>query len=125
MLQQSDICCKLSLPPFPIANSSFYLFGDERYELGAFLLVPWKGTLTELQKQFNSDMASVIIAVKQMFGRVSRLWRMLNNDYELMTSKVQVAAYYRVGVLFTNVRTAIDGRNQYSDYFYVSPPTAQ
>lgn len=122
VLRQSQLLSILTEEPF----KDFLLYGDPGYSCTNGLASPFKGaSLSEDQMWFNSSMSSVRISVEWGFGRVSNLWALLNYAPQQRVLQSPIAAYYKVGILLTNIRTILDEGNIITSKFHLPPPTLQ
>ena len=88
MLRESNLLNDLRLHSFDRNNSPLCLYGDPAYPLNIHLIGPFKGiNLTNAQKQFNSDMSSVRVAVEWGFGKVTELFKFVDFKKNLTSAK--------------------------------------
>jgi len=126
MFLASDLQTTLSMlqPPPQQPPRSYVLYGDGGYTMGPYLVTPFL-LPNHAQLQFNTDMAKSRIAVEMGFKRVKSLWPFLKMPDRLHLENTPIGALILCGVLLTNVRTCVEGRNQISDYFGIAPPTLE
>ncbi|CAB1105421.1 unnamed protein product [Ectocarpus sp. CCAP 1310/34] len=111
---------------FNDAGNPYYIDGDPAFPLSPWLIIGYKGLLTQEQRDFNSDMSSCRVTVEWGFAKVVALWPFV--DY---AKKQQVALFacglgkrYSVAGLLTNCRSCLYG-NSTSKFIGVRPPTLE
>lgn len=105
--------------------AGYTLFADQGYAASETLLAPFstsRRTLSPNEIQFNASMLKARLRVEHGFMRVSQIFAMFQRPSTLRVHQVDVNKYYQLSVLFCNIRTCLDGRNQISDYFLLAPP---
>lgn len=107
----------------PIEQRYYQLFGDPAYGLSAQLISPFSGpgVRSELEQEWNSQMAHVRIKVEHAFGGVVNNWPFLNAFWKLRVHSSPVGRYYRVAVLLTNALNCFRP-NQVALAFDCPPP---
>lgn len=107
----------------PVEERYYQLFGDPAYGLSAQLLSPFSGPgeRSELEQEWNSQMAHVRIKVEHAFGGVVNNWPFLNMFWKHRVYSSPVGRYYRVAVLLTNALNCFRP-NQVALAFDCPPP---
>eukprot|EP00117_Sycon_ciliatum_P001173 scpid84873/ scgid1579/ len=104
----------------------FALYGDPAYPLNPYLQKAYRGAnLPPQQHQFNAQMNAGRIAVEWAFGDVATLWAYLDMKKQQKLLLQPVGLFYRVAVLFTNLRTIMRYGNKTSSFFGISPPSLE
>jgi hypothetical protein len=113
----------LLMPLVQQGGLTYHLFGDKAYLTSPIIMHPFKPALTQLEKQYNIHLSGIRINVEHCFGRLTNLWSFTDMKRIQRTGLQPTAAYYFCMVLFTNLRTCMDGGNQITDAFGCNPPT--
>jgi nuclease HARBI1 len=100
-----------------------HLYGDKAYQGQNLIMAPYRAPLTPPQKVYNAAMSGLRVAVEHGFGRVTSLWAYTDLKKSQKTLLVPTASYYYAMVLFTNLRTCMNGGNQISEQFDMAPPS--
>jgi len=104
------------------ALDDYVVFGDRGYATIGHLMSPIvRPMLTQDEASFNESMLIPRLSVEHGFMRITKLFRMFQAPSILRSRSCPVALFYELAVLFTNLRTCLDGRNQISDYFACEP----
>jgi hypothetical protein len=102
------------------------LFADQGYARFNHLLSPHetkggKRKLTTIEAEFNRSMLMPRLRVEHGFMRVTQLFPFFQRPSKLRAAQMSLATHYEIAVLFTNIRTCLDGGNQISRYFQCAP----
>lgn len=120
MLRDSQILTRLSA--FDCINGvQHVLFGDGGYYNRTQLAVPFQEALTDAEETFNRCTSAMRIAVEHSFKLVHSNWAYITFKPGQKALLQPTGAYYALAVLFTNMHTCINGRNQISDFFGTQP----
>ncbi|KAI5821885.1 hypothetical protein K523DRAFT_257781, partial [Schizophyllum commune Tattone D] len=107
----------------PASARFLQVFGDPAYGLNHHIVSPFMSeTPSEDEVAWNEDMGSVRVEVEHGFGNVTRLWPFLDAHWKLKVYASPVGAYYRFGVLMSNVVNCVCP-NQVATVFGCEPPT--
>ena len=107
-------------------GSTYCIYGDPAYPLSPVLQCPFRGAaLTVNQRLFNRDMSAARVTVEWLFGIVLRDFAFLDFKANLKLWLSPIAIYYKVAVLLTNCLTCLNGGNQVSMLFGMSPPSIE
>ena len=99
------------------------IYGDSAYAARSYLLTPFKGSnLSQLETQFNANMAKVRTCVEWGFSKICSNFAFLDFLKNLKARLQAVAEFYIVGAILTNAHTCLYG-SQTSRYFLLEPPT--
>lgn len=122
LLRHSRLCEKLAMHPDVFRGSVIY--GDPGYRVDDFIVAPFrKARLSDVEQEFNKKMSAARVSVEHGFGRVVNLFTFLELKRAIKLGLSPIASFYRTGVIFTNFRTILDGGNQTTVKYGVSPPT--
>ncbi|TFY53417.1 hypothetical protein EVG20_g10124 [Dentipellis fragilis] len=106
----------------PAEQRFLQIFGDPAYGVSHQVVCPFGSeNRTEEQTEWNATMLNVRIEVEHGFGLVLNTWPFLNSFWKMRVYGSPVGAYYRVGVLFTNILNCLRP-NQVSQRFDLEPP---
>ena len=100
-------------------NEHLYLYGDPAYQIGQFILSPYKSINNTAQMNlFNTCMTSYRICVEWGFGKVVQEWAFIDfyKNQKLMLQPV--SQMYTVAVLLSNLRSCYYG-NQTAAIFEI------
>ena len=99
------------------------LYGDTAYAFRTYLVTPFKGAkLSQVQKDFNKNMASLRTCVEWGFGKILRIFAFLAFHKNQKVYLQPVAKYWLVAALLCNCHTCYYG-SQTAKYFDISPPS--
>ena len=99
------------------------IYGDSAYAARQYLLTPFKGSnLSQLETDFNGNMAKVRTCVEWGFGKICGNFAFLDFHKNLKARLQAVGKYYLVGAILTNAHTCLYG-SQTGRYFLLEPPT--
>jgi nuclease HARBI1 len=117
VLHESYLTSQLSQPPF----AGLVVYADGGYVCTTGIVAPYTGNMTNSQMDFNKLMSVHRVSVEHGFGRVQALFSMLNVKHVTRIHQCPVAVQYAVAVIFTNIRTCMDGGNLVSEHFGLPP----
>ena len=123
ILEESGILDKLK-PHTHRSGQPFIVYGDPAYGVRQNILSPFRGQLTQLEKEFNTKMSSMRVSVEWCFGKILQQFAFLDFKKNPKILLQPVGKYYCVGALLTNCHTCVYG-SQTSKFFDVSPPTLE
>jgi nuclease HARBI1 len=103
----------------------YLIYGDGGYFNTSFMTCPHQAPTASQDILFNTRMSKVRISVEWLFGRVTNLFRSLSFFHNQRLLQTPLAQQYKVAILFTNIRTCIDGGNIVSDYFRLRAPSLE
>jgi hypothetical protein len=111
---------------YPEVDTDYMLYGDPAYVPSRFVHTPFpNATATPFERVHNTVMSTARVAVENAIGTVTNTFpatdftRMERHGLEAIGKK------YLIAVIFRNLYTVIQGRNQISDYFGCTPPTME
>ena len=103
-------------------NQSMCIYGDSAYALRRYLVTPFKGAnISQIQHNFNKNMASVRVAVEWGFAKMSQIFAFLAFHHNQKVFLQPIAKYWIVGAILCNCHTCLY-RSQTSKYFNLQPP---
>ena len=98
------------------------IYGDSAYALRTYLITPFKGAnITQIQHDFNKNMASVRVAVEWGFAKITQIFAFLAFHHNQKVFLQPIAKYWVVAALLTNCHTCLYNA-QTAKYFDVQPP---
>ena len=98
------------------------IYGDSAYALRRYLITPFKGAnVTDLQHEFNKNMASVRVSVEWGFAKIIQIFAFLSYFHNQKVFLQPIAKYWIVAAILCNCHTCLYG-SQTSKYFDVKPP---
>lgn len=105
-------------------GNPYYIYGDPAYQISPWLMTPFKGQLTDEQKEFNTDMSSCRVTVEWGFGKIVALWPYVDyaKKQQVALSACGLGKQYAVAGVLTNCHSCLYG-NSTSKFFGVRPPT--
>ncbi len=105
---------------------TYVVYGDPGYSNSRFIKVGFKnyGTLSPLQKQFNSDMSALRVSVEYGFGRILQQFAFLDFKKNQKLYLQPLKKMYFVAGILCNAQMCMRG-GQISKYFDCEPPTLQ
>ena len=101
----------------------YHIFGDKAYQGEALVMAPFKAAVTDGQRLYNTAMSQLRVSVEHGYARLTNLWSFTDVKRQQRSLLQPCGAYYHAMVLFANLRTCMDGGNQISDTFVMTPPT--
>ncbi len=105
-----------------------YIYGDQGYSTGDFLIAPYRGTALlssdDFQKIFNRLMSAIRQPNEWIFGNVKNIWHGVGYRKKNSIFKGFVQQRFELAVLLTNIANCYRP-NQTSQYFELSPPSAK
>ncbi len=105
-------------------GADFFIYGDPAYAPSRFVHAPFpNATATPFERLHNTIMSTARIAVEQAIGSVTAIFPAMDFQRMERMGLEAIGKKYLVAVIFRNLHTVIQGRNQISDYFGCSPPT--
>ena len=123
MLYMSDILQQMRQHlPYHGVIPDYVLFGDKGYPIEAEVISPFRGNLSQVERDFNQRMSLARICVEWGFAGVCSQWQLPNSWLRLRINLVPIGQYYVVAALLFNCMACLYG-NQTSQYFNVQPPT--
>lgn len=109
-----------------VDDRQFYIFGDAAYNLKPWLQKPFNcNNLSPLQRQFNSSMSAVRVAVEHGYKEVKLFWTSQDFSRKLKVKQAPIGLLYRSSVLMWNMRVCFYGCGQVTEKFGVDPPTIE
>ena len=104
------------------AFDNHVVFGDGGYATIGHLMSPIdKLQLSPDEAEYNEAFRLPRLRVEHGFMRVTQLFSMFQKPSLLRIRSCPVGLFYEMAVLFTNLRTCLDGGNQISSYFRCNP----
>ena len=104
----------LLTPPF----NTRLIFGDGGYAtIGHLCAFIDKESPSDDEAAFNESFRNPRVSVEHAFMRVTQLFGMFLKPSLLRSGIMAVGLFYELAILFTNLRTCLDGRNQITDEF--------
>ena len=100
------------------------IYGDMAYALSPALMTPYKGIVSEEQKQWNNWMKHVRISVEWSFGSLLNHWAHLDFPNQQKVFLSPTAKHFLVCGALTNMLNCLYP-NQCSQYFELAPPTLE
>ena len=121
LLRESRLLEKLEGLPLDENGEPYVIYGDPAYPIRRQLVMPFKGNITQEQRNFNASMSSVRESVEWTFGKILAEFAFLDYRKDLKVFLQPVAKYYLIGALLTNCHTFLYG-GIVPSYFNLSPP---
>ena len=111
------------LPLIQDANGDqLCIYGDSAYALRRYLITPFKGAkLSQIQHDFNKNMASVRVSVEWAFAKITQIFAFLAYHHNHKVFLQPIAKYWIVSAILCNCHTCLYG-SQTGKYFDVMPP---
>ena len=126
ILAQSGLMQKLSMLNSP-SGQPYYLYGDPAYGLSNHLVCPFSaasvGPLTPEMADFNKRMSACRVTVEWGLKEITSKWAFVNMKPQQKVLLSNVGKQYRVATLLSNWHSCLNGGNEISQYFGVSPPS--
>jgi len=108
-------------------DRDFVLYADSGFAIGQNLITPFRRgrNHSDEEAEWNREMSRHRITVEWGIGRCKNLFQMMNNKNNLKSLMSPVAIYWFNSILFTNIHSCINRRNQVSEYFDLDTPTLE
>ena len=125
MLVQSGLYEQLQQYSFNPRGDIMCIYGDPAYPLRAHLQRPFQGArLNDLQKQSNTSMSKVRVAVEWVFGDIVEYFKFIDFRKNLKIGLSPIGKQYIVCAIFQNARTILY-ESTTSNYFNVERPSLE
>lgn len=107
----------------------YCLYGDPAYGISNYLISPFSaassGPLTAGMMDFNKRMSHCRVTVEWGFKEMTGKFAFVNLKPQQKFLMSPIAKQYRVATLLSNWHSCLNGGNEISQFFGVSPPTLE
>ncbi|CAM9646759.1 unnamed protein product, partial [Laminaria digitata] len=126
LLSESGLLERLEDNMNDASGDAYCLYGDPAYGMSAYICCPCSeshGPLTEDMRHFNKSMSGCRITVEWLFTEMTSKWAFVTHKPQQKYLLSPVPVQYRMATLLYNIHSCLNGTNQISQFFGVSPPS--